>query len=326
MAQLQWGLLCTARINRYLIPELRASDRSALTAVASRSKERADQYAAEWSIPKSYGSYEDLLADPDIDVIYNPLPNHLHAEWTVKAVEAGKHVLCEKPLALTVDEVDDIIAAARSNERVVTEAFMYRHHERTLRVWKLLQDDVVGELQVIKGSFRFNLDRPDDVRWHPEYGGGSLWDVGCYPLSFARFLIGSEPVEVFGHQRVGSTGVDVTFAGQLRFHDDTLVQIDSSFRTPLRMYMEIVGTRGSIHLPRAFKPKRTSTIVLDTDETEESIKVEGGALYRGEIEDMADAILEGRPSRISLEDSRGNVAALTALLTSAREERPVRMI
>lgn len=325
MARLQWGLLATARINRHIIPQLRASDRNHLAAVSSRSSDRASSYAAEWEIPQSYGSYEALLADPDIDVVYNALPNHLHAEWTIKAVEAGKHVLCEKPMALTADNVDTIAQAAERAERVVAEGFMYRHHARTLRVQELVDNNTIGELQVVRGAFRFDLDRPNDYRWDPDRGGGSLWDVGCYPLSFARTLIGQEPDEVFGYQRTGDTGIDVTFTGQLRFPDNTLVQIDSSFRAPGRMHMEIVGSDGAIRVPRAFKPRTTSTILLETESTEESIKLEGGELYRGEIEDMADAVLKGMPPRISLTDSRGNVAAITALLQSARSGNPVRI-
>ncbi len=323
MAQLTWGLLCTARINRYLIPQIRASDRSELAAVSSRSAERARAYADDWKIPRAHDSYQALLSDPDIDVVYNALPNHLHAEWTIKAVEAGKHVLCEKPLALTVEEVDEITRAADAADRVVSEAFMYRHHERTLRVQELVNDGTIGELQVIKGAFRFDLDRPNDIRWEPDCGGGSLWDVGCYPLSFARTLVDLEPEEVFGFQRTGDTGVDVTFTGQLRFPDDTLAQIDSSFRAPERMHMEIVGSRGTIQVPRAYKPRTTSTILLESHDTEESIKVEGGELYRGEVEDMADVVLQGALPRISLTDSRGNVAALTALYDSARSGRSV---
>jgi predicted dehydrogenase len=325
MAQLQWGLLCTARINRYLIPQLRASDRSKLTAVSSRSADRAANYAKEWNIPRAYGSYNALLADPEIDVVYNALPNHLHAKWTINCLAAGKHVLCEKPLALTIDEVDDIIEAAHEAGSVVAEAFMYRHHARTLRVEELVRNDTIGELQIINGAFRFNLDRPNDYRWDPERGGGSLWDVGCYPLSFARTLIGQEPEKVFGYQRTSETGIDVTFAGQLRFPNNTLVQIDSSFRAPGRMHMEIVGSRGTIRMPRAFKPGPTSTILLEIEGTEETVKVEGGELYRGEIEDMADAILSNTPPRISLADSRGNVRAITALLASARSGDPVQL-
>ncbi len=156
---LNWGLLSTARINRSLIPPLRASKRNHLLAVASRSQESADAYAKEWKIPRAHGSYEALLADPEIDVIYNPLPNHLHAEWTIKAIEAGKHVLCEKPLALSVDDVDAIAAAAQKHGRVVAEAFMYRHHPQTLKVQELVQSGSLGTLKLLRGSFSFVLDR-----------------------------------------------------------------------------------------------------------------------------------------------------------------------
>ena len=176
---LNWGLLSTARINNALIPPLQFSKPNHLLAVASRSQENADIYAKEKKISRAYGSYEALLADPEIDVIYNPLPNHLHAEWTIKAVEAGKHVLCEKPLALSVDEVDAIHAAAHKHGRVVAEAFMYRHHPQTLKVQELVQSGSIGTLKLIRGSFSFILDREEDIRLlDPAMGGGSIWDVG----------------------------------------------------------------------------------------------------------------------------------------------------
>src|SRR5215510_1697063 len=168
---LNWGLLSTANINRALITPLRASKRNRLLAVGSRTQESADKYAREWKISRAHGSYEALLADPEIDVIYNPLPNHLHAEWTIKAVEAGKHVLCEKPLALNVDEVDAIQAAARKHGRVVMEAFMYRHHPQTLKVQELVKSGSIGTLKLIRGSFSFSLTREKDVRLDPAMGG-----------------------------------------------------------------------------------------------------------------------------------------------------------
>src|SRR5919108_6187973 len=161
---LNWGLLSTARINRALIPPLGASSRNRLLAVGSRSQQGADQYAQERNIPRAYGSYEALLADPEIDVIYNPLPNHLHAEWTIQAVEAGKHVLCEKPLALRVEEVDAIQSAARKHGRVVMEAFMYRHHPQTLKVQEIVKSDSLGDLKLMRGSFSYVLNREGGVR------------------------------------------------------------------------------------------------------------------------------------------------------------------
>lgn len=320
---LNWGLLSTAHINRALIPPLRASKRNQLLAVGSRTQMSAEKYAREWNISRTYGSYETLLADPEIDVIYNPLPNHLHAEWTIKAVEAGKHVLCEKPIALTVDEVDAIQAAARQHGRVVAEAFMYRHHPQTLKAQELVKDGSLGDLKMIRGSYTYVLSRDGDVRLDPAMGGGSIWDVGCYPISYARSVIGANPLEVFGWQVMGQTGIDETFVGQMRFGHEVYVQFNSSFVTPLHAFMEIVGSEGRLHIPRPFKPGTDDKIYLTRGEKTETIKIKGQELYLGEVEDMADAILLGQAPRISLEDSRANVAVILALLESARSKKPV---
>ncbi len=218
MDGLRWGILSTARITGAVIPPIHTSYRSDLLGVASREQAKADTFANQWDIPRTYGSYEAMLADPDINVVYNPLPNHLHAEWTIKCAEAGKHVLCEKPLALSAAEVDRVIAAARANHVIVTEAFMYKHHPQTLKVLELLKNKPIGELLVVKGAFTFDLSpRPDDIRWIPEFGGGSIWDVGCYPISFARLIAQAEPIEVQGWQVTGPSGIDDVFVGQMRF-------------------------------------------------------------------------------------------------------------
>ena len=234
---LNWGLLSTARINRALIPPLRASKRNQLLAAGSRSQQTADQYAQEWKIPRAHGSYEALLADPEIDVIYNSLPNHLHAEWTIKAVEAGKHVLCEKPLALNVNEVDTIQKAAQKHGRVVAEAFMYRHHPQTHQVLELIRRGSIGTLKLLRGSFTYVLTGGTDVRLDPAMGGGSIWDVGCYPISYARTVVGEDPLDVFGWQVRGPTGIDETFVGQMRFAGDIHAQFDSSFAIPFQTFM-----------------------------------------------------------------------------------------
>ena len=321
---LRWGLLGTARINRMLIPPLRASAGNRLLAVASRDAARANAYAKEWGIERAYGSYEELLADPDVDVVYVPLPNHLHAEWTIRAARAGKHVLCEKPLALSVAEVDAMEAAARQTDVVLAEAFMYRHHPQTLKVEDLVKAGAIGGLRFVRGTFSFKLDRPEDVRLRPEWGGGCLWDVGCYPLSFARFVLGTEPVEVFGSSVVGPTGIDETFAGQLVFPGGTLVQIDAGFRVPFRTGMELAGTEGTIVVPQPWKPEGLP-IVLTRGGVAEEIAVGGDDRYLLEIEELADCVRTGRPPRVSLAESRGNVATIVALLESARLGRAVRL-
>ena len=325
MKKLRWGLLSTARINRAVIPPIRASLQSELKAVASRDSVKARAYAKEWQIPHAYGTYEELLADENIDAIYNPLPNHLHAEWSIRAAEAGKHVLCEKPLALTLDEVDQMMAAAQKNNVIVTEAFMYKHHPQTLRVLELVKQETIGELLLIKSAFTFNLDQPDDVRWVPEWGGGSIWDVGCYPISFSRLVADAEPVEVFGWQVTGSTGIDVVFSGQMRFASGLLAQFDCGFRAPYRTAVEIVGTKGSIELGSPFKPAGGEWIKIKRGDSVDKLRSPEYELYRGEIEDMEHAILDGDPPRISLENSRGNVATILALLESARSGHVVRL-
>ena len=322
---LNWGLLSTARINRALIPPLQVSKRNHLLAVGSRSQVSADAYAKEKKIERAYGSYEGMLADPDIDVIYNSLPNHLHAEWTIRAVEAGKHVLCEKPLALSVDEVDAIKSAAHKHGRIVAEAFMYRHHPQTLKVQEIVRSGSIGAVRLIRGSFSFILSHEGDVRLNPEWGGGSIWDVGCYPISYARSVIGEEPLEVSGWQVTGDTGIDVTFTGQMRFRDDVIAQFDSSFVLPFRAHVEIVGSHGILNIPHPFKPGINEKIYLIRDEQSETITVKGQELYIGEVEDMADAILLGKNSLVSLDDSRANVAAIKALLESAHLGKSVHM-
>ncbi|HEU4745422.1 MAG TPA: Gfo/Idh/MocA family oxidoreductase [Anaerolineales bacterium] len=322
---LKWGLLSTARINRALIPPLRASRRNQLVAVASRTQESADNYAREWKISRAHGSYEALLADPEIDVVYISLPNHLHAPWTIKAVEAGKHVLCEKPLALNVEEVDAIQSAAGRHGRVVMEAFMYRHHAQTLKVQELVKSGSLGTLKLIRGSFSFVLSGEGDVRLDPAMGGGSIWDLGCYPISYARSVVGENPLEVFGWQVIGPTGIDATFVGQMRFDHDILAQFDSSFVIPFHAFMEIIGSEGTLNIPRPFKPEPDEKIYLTRGEKTETIKIKGQELYIGEVENMADAILLEREPRISLDDSRANVAAISALLESARTGKSVRL-
>jgi predicted dehydrogenase len=320
---LNWGLLGTARINRAVIPALRASTRNRLAAVGSRTPERAATYAAEWDIPRHHGTYEGLLADPEVDVVYVSLPNALHAEWTIRAVQAGKHVLCEKPLAISVEEVDAVTRAATGKGRVVAEAFMYRHHPQTEQVCDRVAKGDLGRLRLIRGSFSFTLSRPRDVRLDPSLGGGSLWDVGCYPLSYARTLLGHEPIEAFGRRRDGPSGVDMTFAAQLLFPDGVIVQFDCSFETPFRAVLEIVGKDACLTVTEPFKPGPEARLLfLDKDGTR-AVPVPQVELYAGEVEDLASAILDGTPPRVSLADSRANVAAIVALLRSAREGRPL---
>lgn len=318
----RWGLLGTARINRAIIPPMRASNRHSLVAVASRDAGRAEAYAREWSIPLALGSYDGLLASPLIDAVYLALPNGLHAEWTIRAARAGKHVLCEKPLAISVAEVDAIADAAARAGVIVTEAFMYRHHPQTMQLKALLDDGIAGALQLIRSSFTFTLDRPGDVRFDPALGGGSLWDVGCYPVSMARYLVGSEPRSVMGWQRLTPTGIDEQFAGTLDF-GGVIAQFDSGFRSPFRTHLEVVGSDATITVPVPFKPGLEEHLLISRGSVVESVPSIGQVLYSGELDDLADAAQTGQAPRVSLADSRGTVAAIVALYEAARTGQPV---
>ena len=322
---LRWGLLSTARINKMLIPPLRLSKRNSLVAVASRLQEKADAYAREQKIERAFGSYEALLADPEIDVIYNPLPNHLHAEWSIKGVEAGKHVFCEKPLALSLADVDAMAAAAGRTGRIIAEAFAYRAHPLMQKVKQIVNSGQLGKLKMVKGSFSFVMTKQDDIRWDPHMGGGALWDIGCYPLSFTRMVLGTEPLEVFAWQVTSPSGIDEVFAGQLRFPGDIYFQLDCSFKIPFHTFMEIVGDEATLTIPRPFNDMARKDLYLTRDGKTSAIVVKGPDPYLAEVEDFADAILLNQQPVTSLADSRLNTAAILALLESAKTGQPVKL-
>jgi predicted dehydrogenase len=323
MSHLRWGLLSTARINRLIIPAIRSSSRSEVTTVASRTLDRARAYAAEWTIARALGSYDALLRDPDVDVIYIALPNSLHVEWTVRSLEAGKHVLCEKPLALSVEGVDRIQAAAARASRVAAEAFMYRHHPLTHAAEALVRGGRLGAVRGFKGAFTFPLTREGDVRLDPALGGGSLWDVGCYPVSYTCWLAGAAPVEVFGWQQSRTTGVDLEFAGMMRFADGSIAQFDSGFVGPFRADMEVVGSDAVLRIVRPFRTDHTSRLLLTTGDATETLPFDPEPPFAGEIADMEAAVLDGRPPRIPLGESRRTVQTITALYEAATSRRPV---
>ena len=322
---LRWGLISTAGINRALIPAIRASSRSELVAVASRNLDHAQGYARQWNIPRVHGSYENLLADPEVDVVYNSLPNSLHCEWTVRAAEAGKHILCEKPLAITVEEVDRMIEAAGRNQVVLFEAYMYRHHPQTLKVQELVGQGAIGDVRLVHAVFSYTLNRPGDVRLDPTLGGGSLWDVGCYPVSFAQAVTGTAPAEVFGWQKPGDSGVDMTFAGQVRFAGGVLAQFDSSFQAAFRARAEVIGSQGTLVVDHPWKPSidGPAGIRLRRDDHEESVDVEEVDPYLCEVQAMERCVLDGDDPVLPLSHSRQIMTTLTALYESARSGKPV---
>lgn len=320
---LRWGILSTARINRRLIPAIRAAGRAELAAVASRSQESAESYAGEWGIPRAIGSYEALLDDAEIDAVYISLPNSLHAEWTVRAARAGKHVLCEKPLALSVGEADQIIAAAEAAGVVVAEAVMYLYHPLLAEARRLVHAGVLGEVALVQGSFSFVLNRPGDVRLKPELGGGALWDVGSYPVSFIRWILG-EPEEVFAWQVTGESGVDVVTAGVLRYAGGRLGAFDCGFRQVGRSNVQAAGSEGVLTIRRPFQiSSETSLVLYDNNGDEQEFGDPRADPYQAEVEALTAAALDGAPLPVPLASSRANVATLSALYESARRHEPV---
>lgn len=328
---LRWGLLSTANINKALIGPIQASPRSELVAVASRDGERAKAYAAERGIPKAYGSYEALLADREIDAIYLSLPNGLHAEWAVKALQAGKHVLCEKPLVVSMEQFEQVEAAARASGAVIFEAFMYLHHPQTRRALELVRSGRLGKLQLINSWFNFYLppERSTNVRLKADLTGGAGWDVGVYPNSLAITMVGEgAPVEVWAQQRIGESGVDVTFVVQLRFEGGAVAQISSGFRTPFREVAYLVGDQGILYIPEPWKPGlsgRESVMTLtDLDHRSETLTTPAVDPYLCEVQAMEACVLDGAAPVVTLEDSRNFLRSMLAIYQSARTGQVVR--
>ena len=321
MTTLGWGILGPGRIAPRIVRAVADCPRAELVAVASRDGARAAAFAEAHGIPGAFGSYDALLAAPDVDVVYIALPNHLHAEWTVHALQAGKHVLCEKPLALTVDEVDAIATAADRAGRIAVEAFMYLHHLQILRAIDFARGGALGRLELITGTFSFFLTQPEDPRIDPTMGGGSLWDVGCYPVSFARRVAGEEPDGVGAFARFDERGVDRTFIGQLHFPSGLLAQFDSGFAAPDRQRIEIVGGDATLVVDCPFLtapdgPPPSLTVWRAGEATRVDVPSMDQVL--AEVEDLTAAILDGVTPRVDLAFSRGSIAALVRLDRAAR--------
>ena len=322
-ATVSWGFLSTANINDKLLAGAAGSDRVDVIAVASRDSARAEAYSRERGIKRAYGSYEELLADPDVEAVYISLPNSLHVEWSIRALKAGKHVLCEKPLSRRAEDVERAFDAADRADRFLVEAFMYRHNPQTARLKELVDGGAIGRLRLVRAAFSFPLTDSPDVRLDPALDGGGLMDVGCYCVSGVRLLAG-EPEQVYGEQIVSSTGVDEVFTGTMRFSGDVLAQLDSGLVLPMRDELEAIGEEGSLFLDDPWHCKKP-VIELRTDAGTELISVEPADSYRLELENLSDAIRGEAEPLLGREDAVGQARAIEALYRSAAEGRPVRM-
>jgi predicted dehydrogenase len=311
-----------------LIPGIARSSEGALHALASRNIAVARTWAREFGIPRAYGSYAELLTDPEIDAVYIPLPNELHRPWVVAAADAGKHILCEKPLALAASEAIAMVEHARNRSVILMEAFMWRHQERSLRIRQLVRDGAIGDLRLVRSSFSFPI-APDDWRLDPSRGGGALWDVGCYAVNTARFFTGEEPSRFRALANFGPTGVDLTLAATLEFPGGVLATIDCSFEQPFRCQFELSGTRGLIDVPLAYLPaegtKPTATLVQIVSDKNADSTPQGSTLlefepvnqYTAMVDHFAQCVFAGTLIDPA-EDGQAQMLALDNVLASAR--------
>jgi D-xylose 1-dehydrogenase (NADP+, D-xylono-1,5-lactone-forming) len=317
--RVRFGLLSTARVNERVLAGARSSERAEVIAVASREQGHAAAYAREHGIERAYGSYEALLADPDVEAVYVSLPNAFHLEWALRALAAGKHVLCEKPLGRRAAEVEAAFDAADAAGLLLTEGLMYRHHPQTIRLAELVAAGAVGAVRMIRSSCSYVLADPGDARFDAALGGGALLDGGCFCVDAARLLCG-EPVRAFGEQVTGGDGVDVAFAGVLTFAGGAVAHFDCGLGYDASESLIVLGETGSLHLQDPWQIRRPG-IVLRRDYRPEPIEIAPASSYGLEVDDLAAAIRgEGAP-RLGRVDAVGQARTIEALHASAAEGR-----
>ena len=322
MARVKWGILSTARIGvAKVIPAIQNGNDCEVVAIASRSDEKARAAAAGLGIPKSYGSYEALLADPDIDAIYNPLPNHLHVPWSTRALEAGKHVLCEKPIGLSQADAARLVdAGAKHPELKLMEGFMYRHHPQWQRARQIVRDGAIGRLRTIQTAFSYHNAAPDDVRNNPEIGGGGLMDIGCYAVSLSRFIFDTEPWRVSGIVEIDPDfGVDRLASAILDFGEGTSTFTCSMQLSPFQR-VNIFGDRGRIEIEIPFNapPDRPCRMWLqDAGGEIEEFVFEICNQYTIQAELFARAIIDDTAVPTPIGDAVANMRVIEAIKASA---------
>lgn len=322
--KVRWGILSTAgHARETVIPAIQAASNAEVVAVASRDLDRARVFAERLGIPGAYGRYEDLLADPDVDAMYIPLPNHMHKPWSIRAAEAGKHVLCEKPIALNAAEAEEMVRVFAGAGLKLAEAFQWRHHPQGLQLRDMVRQGVIGEMKLIDAGFSFMLTEDENVRWDPAMGGGALYDVGCYPISFARFIAGAEPLTVTAHVHWHPSGIDDLVVATMEFPGGVLAHINCSFALPLRRYYEAVGTEGSLYSNHAYNPKGDIPVELvrfGPDRiAQERIALPQQNSYTLMAEDFGRAVRGEADLRYPPEDAVKNMRVIDAIFRSARE-------
>jgi xylose dehydrogenase (NAD/NADP) len=316
---LRWGILSTANITNKLLD---SGHDQQFVAVGSRDLGRAQAFASEHGLARAHGSYEELLADPEVDAIYNPLPNALHVEWSIKALEAGKHVLCEKPMSRHPEDVERAFDVAEREGRVLEEAFMWRHHPQLARARELIAAGDVGELRVIRAAFAFNAGNPDDIRLQADLEGGGLMDVGCYCVSGCRALASAEPVRGYAeYVPGGSGGVDVALAATLRFPGDVVAHFDCGLSYVGGGQLEAVGSEGSIFLADPWHG-REAIIEVRRGSSVERIETGPANSYALELADFEAAVRGERPPLLTRADAVAQARTIAALYSSTERNTP----
>jgi xylose dehydrogenase (NAD/NADP) len=311
----KWGIISTADINQKVIPGAHVSPKVDLVAVASRDQARADEYAKQWEIERAYGSYEALLADPEIEAVYISLPNTMHCEWSIKSLEAGKHVLCEKPMTRHTDEINAAFDVAERMGLLLSEAFMYRHNPQTKKLKQLVSDGAIGELRLVRSVFSYSLYDEQNIRLSAELEGGALMDVGCYTVSGSR-LLGGEPEQAFGEAWFGPSGTDWVLAGTLRFPSNVIATFHCGTALPEQDELEAIGSEGSLFLDDPWHCNAPAIEVRRTDGVER-IEIEREDSYRLELENLSDAIRGEGELLLGRADAVGQARTLEALHASA---------
>jgi D-xylose 1-dehydrogenase (NADP+, D-xylono-1,5-lactone-forming) len=320
MSTVKWGILSTAHINRLFVAGAQQATGVELLAVASRNPERAEAYARENGIPRAHGSYEALLEDPDVEAVYIPLPNSMHIEWSIRALEAGKHVLCEKPLSRRPGDVTRAFDVADRHDRLLMEAFMFRHHPQTRRLTELIVQSAIGRVRTIRAAFGFVANDPANVRLSVTLDGGGLMDVGCYCVSAAR-LIAGEPERVSAEQTLGGDGVDVTFAAIMRHPDDVLTHFDAGLALASRDLLEVTGDAGSLLVNDPWHCRNPGIELRQNDGATERIEIENANSYRLEAENLSAAIRAEAEPLLGRADALGQARAIEALYAAADDAR-----
>ena len=325
MGLTRWGLLSTAAINEAILEGIRRSDEAEVVAVSSRDPSRAEAYAREHGIGRAHGSYEALLADPDVDVVYVALPNALHVEWAIRALEAGKHVLSEKPLSVDPAEVERAFNAAERAGRLLMEGFMWRQQPQAKRLAELARDGTIGDVRLVRAQFSFTLTRPNDVRWLADLGGGALLDVGCYCVSALR-LVAGEPETVFAQKVVAPGGADARFTATVRFESGALGHFDCGFDVPMRREVEVVGSDGVLFLEPAFGSDHGVLQLRRGGDEFERIDLPETHRYKLEVENFSRATRGEEAPLLDRAESVAQARALAALLRSAETDRPATLV